>query len=365
MKIFMSTPKEFFHKDEYFFSHMSYSDFLKNKRGISDFIKHGYSSSSLYSKLTTPTFIHKLYHERDPDYMAFLNEFLRKYKDYDVIVMNPGLDLVHPEFLHKNFPNSLKCLRFIDDPLLTYSYCLPFSWAFDCAIYCSPSYSNEFTMSEILSLSGLVKHKWFPHCSSNNLKPQYSLKQLKIQLNKRNNKAIYVGNYYTSKAKRLIKIKKELKNNLHIYGRSPLAGFIFPIMSTLMGYPNFKRIKELSTSKRELYYSNYSIGLNMHLSFPSRETGNARLYELAYRGLAQVVDTSEFSAISKIFEPETEILTYSTPNECVDQIKRLQNDKELRNKIAINSYKKSIKDYSYEKVINDTCEWFKTLTTNI
>ena len=102
----------------------------------------------------------------------------------------------------------------------------------------------------------------------------------------------------------------------------------------------------------------------MHLSYPSRETGNARLYELAYRGLAQVVDTSEFSHVSKIFEPEKEILTYSSPSECVDQIKRLQNNKELRNTIAINSYKKSIEDYSYEKVINETCEWFKTLIRN-
>jgi hypothetical protein len=75
-----------------------------------NYIKHGLSSNSLYAKLRNPEYIHNLYHSKDPAYMAFINEFYNRYKDFDVIVMNPGVDLVHPEFLYKYFPHVEICL---------------------------------------------------------------------------------------------------------------------------------------------------------------------------------------------------------------------------------------------------------------
>jgi len=361
MKVFINTPSNFIHDNKHHFSHISYKGFLKQKRSFLDFIKHGVSSSKLHAKLQSPTFINKLYLDKDPDYMLYLNTFKEKYQDFDVIVMNPGLDLVHPEFLYKHFPNSLKCLQFIDDPHLTYSYCLPFSWVFDCAIYCSPSYNENYTMSEILNHVGLKQNKWFPHCITNTEKPKYSIDELKHQLTKRNNKVMYVGNYYTDKSIRLIEIQKHINNEINIYGRHPYFGLIHPILSIINGNFSLKRIKEINDVQRENIYSNYSIGLNMHLSSPARETGNARLYELAYRGIAQVADSGKYSKVSTIFEPEKEILLYENPKECVDQIRRLQNNTDLRISIALAAYKRAINDYSYENVINETCEWFKIL----
>ena len=87
MKIFMNTPKNFFKSDEFTFSHISHNNFLKEKRSVLDFIKHGLSSSTLHAKLQSPTFINKLYLDKDPDYMNFLNTFKEKYKDFDVIVI--------------------------------------------------------------------------------------------------------------------------------------------------------------------------------------------------------------------------------------------------------------------------------------
>ena len=361
MKIFMQTPKVFFASDEYTFAHLSYDGFLNDEKGIFDLLKHGFLSSSIYTKLCNPSFIQKLYHEKHPGYMAFLSEFYSRFRDFDVIVMNPGVDLVHPEFLIKHFPNALKCLHFVDDPHLTYSYCFPFAWAFDCATYVSPSYSDQFTMSEILSHAGLKEHRWTPHCITNNLNPPYTVEQLETQLLERENKAIYVGAFYTSKTKRLIEIKNQLGTNLDIFGRQPFGGFIFPIMSSLSGFPSSYRVKQLSELQRERLYEKYTVGLNMHLSHPARETGNARLYELAYRGVAQVVDSSAHSAVSEIFKPEEEILLYENTSECVAQVMKLLANKDLRVSIALQAYKRAIKEYSYQKVLNDTCGWFKHL----
>jgi hypothetical protein len=148
-------------------SHLSYFKFLKYKRSLGDFLKHGISSSTLFSNLQSPKYLQHLYQSKNPDYMKYLGEFKERFSDYDVLVMNPGVELVHPEFLYKNFKNSLKCLHFIDDPHMTYAYGLPFAWAFNCATYVSPSYSQEFRMSEILNLAGLKNTKWVPHCITN------------------------------------------------------------------------------------------------------------------------------------------------------------------------------------------------------
>jgi hypothetical protein len=362
MKIFMQTP---FGKKKvlgnHTVSHMSYDSFLSNNKKAIDLIKSGFSGSSLYARLQNPYYLQKLYLNKDRNYFQFLHEFKDRYQDYNVIVMNPGVDLVHPEFLYRNFPNSLKCLHFIDDPHQTYNYGLPFSWAFDCATYISPSYSEDFEMSKLLKLAGFNKTKWFPHCITNINQPKYNLEDLEKQLLTRNNKVIYVGGFYTNKVKRLRILKNKLKNNMDIFGRYPFAGYSFPIISAFNGQLNMYRVRSITDAQREEYYSSYSIGLNMHLSEPSQETGNARLYELAYRGIAQVVDASKASLVDRIFKPEKEVLVYNSLSECVDQIRRLQSDEELRINIATNAYKRAITEYNYPNRLLNLFDWFKQL----
>lgn len=365
MKIFIQTPDGFDNDlNNHTISHLSYFDFLSKKRSMSDFIRNGISGSSLYAKLLNPFYFHKLYLDKDKSYFNYLHSFKERFVDYDVIVMNPGVDLVHPEFLKKHFSNSLKCLHFIDDPHASYSYGFPYAWAFDCATYISPSYNEYLNMSEILELVGFKFTKWVPHCITNIDRPKYTINELENQLLSRNNKALYVGAFYTGKNSRLIKLKNKLKNNLDIYGRYPLSGYSFALLSTYKGYPSLYKVRKISNRLREKYYSQYSIGLNMHLSDPARETGNARLYELAYRGLAQVVDNGQYSMLEKIFEPENEILTYSNVTECCEQIKRLQLNKDLRIKIAINGYKRAIEKYNYQDRLLNLIEWFKSIREN-
>jgi len=363
MKIFMQTPygqNKFFENNK--IDNLSFHSYLSNNRKFKDIVLHGLSGSSLFAKIQNPFFIQKMYLEKDKNYMKYLYEFKERFYDYDVLVMNPGVDLVHPEFLYRNFPNSLKCLHFIDDPHTTYSYSFPFSWVFDCATYISPSYSENFNMSEILTLAGFKNIRWVPHCVSNIEPKKHTVNELENQLDSRNNKAIYVGGFYTNKNDRLIYLKKNLKKNLDIFGRYPLKGFSFSVFSSLKGFPSVYRVKKITHEQREEYYSQYSIGLNMHLSTPNLETGNARLYELAYRGLAQVVDDSPFSLVKTIFKPEEEILTYSNIDDCVEQINRLIANKDLRIKLAINAYKRAIDEYNYEKNLSNLIKWFKSLS---
>ena len=57
-----------------------------------------------------------------------------------------------------------------------------------------PSYSENFNMSEILTLADLKTLNGIPHCVSNARPKKYSIDELESQLDTRN-KAIYVGGF--------------------------------------------------------------------------------------------------------------------------------------------------------------------------
>ena len=362
MKIFINSP----FPNDYIIngnkiSKFPYNDYLKVKKSFRTYLSRGLRGNNLGAMLTDPTFIHKLYRDKDNGYFNYLYKFKEMFQHYDVIVMNPGVDLIHPEFLYKHFKNSLKVLHFIDDPHLTYSYTLPFSWAFDAATYITPSYSPELNMKDLLKLNGFKYTKWVPHCVTNISDPQFTYEELDNQLLNRKRKVIYVGNFYSGKQNRLSFLKEELGNRFDIFGKYPLGGLLFPILSTLNGFPSMYQVKSISNCLREKYYSEYAVGINMHLNSPSIETGNARLYELAFRGVAQVVDKSEISLIDKIFEPEKEILTYTNINECVKQVQRLLSNDDLRVSIAKNAYRKAVESYQLKNVILDQIKWFESI----
>lgn len=354
------------HKDDFKYkdnciSHMSYFDFLSNNKTLLGFLRSGYSGNNLFSRLRNPEYIHRLYIEKDIEYLKYLDAFKERFQKFDVIVMNPGVDLVHPDYLNLHFKNSLKILHFIDDPHTTYSYGLPFSWVFDAATYISPSYSFDYTMKELLNFAGFKSTLWTPHCMTNINPPEWTNSELSKQLKERNKNVVYVGGFYTGKTERLLNIKKKLKKDFEIYGKYPLRGLSFPIYSFFKRNPIFYLPKEISNIEREEIYKSAAVGVNMHLSNPSVETGNARLYELAYRGVAQVVDTSNVSCVEKIFEPDKEILTYTTIDECIHQVRKLLSDDDLRCKIALAAYERAKNEYSYHENLSRLINWFKSL----
>jgi hypothetical protein len=202
-----------------------------------------------------------------------------------------------------------------------------------------------------------------PQTIANINPPKWTVAELEKQLKTRNKQAVYFGNFYINKMDRLITLKKKLKNNFEIYGKFPLKGFSFFAYSLLKKNPLMYLPKSYTSSdERDKVYEKIAIGINMHLSHPAIETGNTRTYELPYNGVAQITDISKISLINKIFEPNKEILTYESIDECIYQIKRLIEDDDLRCKIALAGYKKAIKEYSYEKTLKNLISWFEKLT---
>ena len=81
MKIFYNIPKYYIIDSHFKTDYLSYNGFLKNKTSFYEIIKHGLLSSKLHTKLTIPSFIQKLYIEKDKGYFNFLNEFHERFKE--------------------------------------------------------------------------------------------------------------------------------------------------------------------------------------------------------------------------------------------------------------------------------------------
>jgi hypothetical protein len=362
MKIFMQTVygDDYLH-GEHIISKMNYNGFIKSNRGFTDILRFGINRSSLYSRLTDPGYLHQLFITGDSGYHSYLNEFKERFKDYDVIVMNPGVDLVHPEYLIKNFPNALKIMHFIDDPHLTYSYGTPYSWAFDAATYISPSYSVDYTMGNILKLIGFKNSKWIPHCVTNTEESIWKTdEELILNLNKRIPKAIYVGNYYKGKIDRLMHLKKKLGSQFEIYGNYHFFG-LEHTWKLLNRHKSLYLIKQLTEHQKNQKYLTYAIGINLHLSDPAIETGNARLYELPYHGVAQIADCSNISKINEIYTDKKEILLYNNIQECIELTEWLLNSTNERVNIAYNAYIKTKEKYTMPIVIEELIKWFEQI----
>lgn len=77
---------------------------------------------------------------------------------------------------------------------------------------------------------------------------------------------------------------------------------------------------------------NSKITFNKHTDFSPDMVGNMRLFEATGVGTCLLTDTGK--NLHELFEPETEVVTYSSMAECVDKLNFLMNNEKERQKIA-------------------------------
>src|SRR5947209_12408686 len=120
-----------------------------------------HSPQMLAQLLSQSQRLDQLYRDRNRSYMRFVNDFVEKFRNADLLVMsmyNP----VHPEVLCRDLRKPVKILGFIDDPFSTYVRGIPYLWAFDGAFYISPGYNDQFFFRDALARWGCEQSYWWP-----------------------------------------------------------------------------------------------------------------------------------------------------------------------------------------------------------
>lgn len=88
------------------------------------------------------------------------------------------------------------------------------------------------------------------------------------------------------------------------------------------------------------------ITLNCHIDGAGDYAGNMRLFEATGMGALLITDWKK--NLPDLFEPDKEVITYKTPEECVEKVKYyLENDKE-REMIARAGQERTLKDHTFE-----------------
>ena len=194
---------------------------------------------------------------------------------------------------------------------------MPF--AFDAAVYISKNYSEHSSMLQFLNYVGFSKRHiyYLPLCASNRVPVHFSSAE---ELLGRSG-AVYIGQYYGSKAGRLKFLKRNLKDDFKVYGRWPLKGMI-SLFSIVKGKNNFIfPVHSVSSGMRKQIYLQSAVGFNLHQSEnPTIENGNIRTYELPWFGIAQVLDRPKLPENELPFVPDKEALYYDNINEAKDLI---------------------------------------------
>jgi spore maturation protein CgeB len=96
--------------------------------------------------------------------------------------------------------------------------------------------------------------------------------------------------------------------------------------------------------------SRHSVGFNMHGEVAGDYAANIRMFEVAGAGALLVTDHKK--NIQELYEPDVEVLTYSSMEECISKLKwAIENPMDAR-KIAIAGQLRTLKDHSVEKRVD-------------
>ena len=100
--------------------------------------------------------------------------------------------------------------------------------------------------------------------------------------------------------------------------------------------------------------SDSKISFNIHGDLAKNQAGNMRMYEVTGVGTCLLTDWKE--DINDYFEPDYEIVTYKSKEEALKKVNYLLNNPKEREKIAINGQKRTLRDHTLKKRVEEVNE---------
>jgi len=94
----------------------------------------------------------------------------------------------------------------------------------------------------------------------------------------------------------------------------------------------------------------HSVGFNLHGEVAGDYAANVRMFEVAGAGSLLVSDLKR--NIRMLYEPDSEILTYNTKEECIEKLRWAINNPLEARKIALAGQERTLKDHTVEQRVN-------------
>ncbi len=195
---------------------------------------------------------------------------------------------------------------------------------YDYILACSPAFSVGLPKNKVID---------FYHAS-----PGYIFNYYKPRLIERQQKCSFFGSFFPSvhmKRKKLINYLLKKHAPIDVFSdvrASSLSAILsrklkFPsyiseslmYIASIFSGPVFKQSRPPCFGESfNKSFSSYLCSLNVHADFANGFSANMRLFEAAAMGVCLI--TESFPNIHELFEPDVEILTYSSFDECYEKI---------------------------------------------
>jgi hypothetical protein len=318
------------------------SIFYLSKKKFDEIDKKIPRKTTLYGQKTTPDILRKI--ETEEWYVQFIKELRTSIKENKITHALAWYYFLSFNSLDVLKNDGLTLITFFgDDPEDTNLITKQYGPKYDKVICLGVQFNNKITIEEKFRLLGCKNVRFLPILPEPD---HYDRK--KIDLNNRDIEIVYVGALAWKKWVRLSKICSAFGNKIKIYSRydprdqKNFVGLAYRILNKFYPlpkttYPNDSEIKGI--------YKRTKIGFNCHTSFgPS----NSRLYELCLNGILQVTDNKK--GTEKLFKVGEEVICFDDMSEAVKLITKYLKDDEERKRIALNGYKRAMKEYTYEEI---------------
>ena len=212
---------------------------------------------------------------------------------------------------------------------------------FDQVISCSPAFLRNDCNSKIIY-----------HAS-----PDYGFKIPSDKLQSKIKKCCFMGSMYSRIHYQRIKLLNYLRFrgiDLDIYsGDNNLSNFDKVLKKFInIKYPYLRNLYNPLYGNGMLEkLSKYICAVNIHAGFANKFAANMRLFEAACVGTCLI--TEEFSNLKDIFEPDHEIITYRSKEECFEKIKYCLSNPEIAFNIGQRAKRRAINNHTYSQRVNE------------
>jgi spore maturation protein CgeB len=101
------------------------------------------------------------------------------------------------------------------------------------------------------------------------------------------------------------------------------------------------------------------LNINKHIDCAGDYAGNVRLFEATGMGACLITDWK--INLPEMFEPDTEIVTYRTSEECEEKVRYLLDHESERQAIAASGQRRTLRDHTYAKRTEQLDEIIRTM----
>ena len=277
-----------------------------------------------------------LYYEQNAGLMRLYDDFtevIAREKPDAVIVDNAFP--YHPEFL-RNIP-IYKVLRTTDGPISAYDRDFAFVHAYDHVLYHSPAYSRDLTMEEKLRYAGARNADFWP-LALFDIAFDATKDESTILAGERDIDVLFIGAPYPNKMPLLARVKKAFGRRARIYGASTWKWNVwFNVRHRVPGW-----IRPVKWEEYVPLYQRTKIGFNVH-NRGDYTVGSYRLFELPGNGVMQISDGGEY--LQSYYDVGKEVVGYRGADELIDRIRYYLDHDDERRDIALNGYRRVMKDH--------------------